>query len=93
MIFVKFDIVWRLCDVIDVSLTMLQVPVATDSDVGRQLVMQVVRDLGFTPVDMGPLRMARDIERMPSEFFTEWRGACMVVGILFTVSYIIAIFK
>ncbi|KAF0308488.1 Metalloreductase STEAP3 [Amphibalanus amphitrite] len=70
-----------------------ELPVATDSDRGRQMVTALIRDLGFSPVDMGPLRMARDIERMPLEFFTDWRGAATVVGTIFIVFYIFNVFK
>ena len=83
-----------MCDVfVSYACCARQIPVATDSERGRQLVTSLVRDLGFSPVDMGPLRMARDIERMPMEFFTEWRGAVTVVGVMFVVGYAYTIFK
>ncbi|XP_037090355.1 metalloreductase STEAP3-like [Pollicipes pollicipes] len=65
-----------------------EIPVATDSERARHQVVQLVRDMGFTPVDMGPLRMSRDIEKMPLEFFRDWRGAFAVVGVLFLIGYI-----
>ncbi|XP_043214206.1 metalloreductase STEAP3-like [Amphibalanus amphitrite] len=70
-----------------------EVPIATDSDIGRAKVTQLVRDMGFTPVDLGPLRQSRYIEAVPMEFFNSWRGAFIVVSVLFLVGYVLNFIK
>ena len=70
-----------------------QVPIAADSDRGRAKVTQLVRDLGFTPVDLGPLRQSRYIEAVPMEFFNSWRGAFVVVSVMFLVGYVLNFIK
>ena len=70
-----------------------QVPIATDSDSARVKVTQAVRDLGFIPVDLGPLRQSREIEATPMEFFNSWRGAFIVTSVLFLIGYVISFIK
>jgi len=36
--------------------------VATDSDLARQIILALAAELGFAPIDAGPLRMARELE-------------------------------
>merc|ERR1719483_21377 len=50
-----------------------QVFVAGDDVFARDLVSGVVRDAGFTPVDLGCLSAARTIEDIPVAVFPQWR--------------------
>jgi len=70
-----------------------EIPIAADSDAARQQAMQLVRDMGFLPVDMGPLRTSREIEQMPLQFFRNWRGAFIVVAVLFLIGYVVNFIK
>lgn len=38
--------------------------IACDDDAGKGVVSGLARDMGFDPVDVGPLRAARDLERL-----------------------------
>ncbi|XP_078272883.1 metalloreductase STEAP2-like [Rhinoraja longicauda] len=44
----------------------------------RQLIIELARQLGFIPVDMGMLASAKEIENMPLYLFTHWRGPVLV---------------
>lgn len=44
----------------------------------RQLIIELARQLGFIPVDMGMLSSAKEIENMPLYLFTHWRGPVLV---------------
>jgi hypothetical protein len=45
----------------DAQLTLF---VASDDEKAKQIVMQLGRDIGFDPVDAGPLKAARHLESM-----------------------------
>lgn len=70
-----------------------EVPLASDSSESRDQVSQLVRELGLTPVDMGPLRWSRDIEKMPLEFFSQWQAAFTVSAAIFAAGYVINLIK
>ncbi len=53
--------------------------VAGDVPAAKNAVMQLGRDLGFTAVDYGGLKMARELERIPILLFNGWGLATKVV--------------
>ncbi|KAL2085738.1 hypothetical protein ACEWY4_019058 [Coilia grayii] len=60
--------------------------ISSNSLVARQQVLELSRQMGFTPVDMGALSSARDIENMPLRLFPAWRGpvlAAVALSIFF----------
>ncbi|XP_072431984.1 metalloreductase STEAP2 isoform X7 [Chiloscyllium punctatum] len=44
----------------------------------RQQIIELTRQLDFTPVDMGTLASAKEIENMPLHLFTLWKGPVLV---------------
>ena len=53
----------------------------------------LIRSLGFTPVDRGALRNAREIEDIPVQRFPLWKRPLMVSLILFAVYFILGFTK
>ncbi|KAG7524772.1 hypothetical protein JOB18_016709 [Solea senegalensis] len=63
-----------------------QVFVCSDSLEARQQIMELARQLNFLPVDMGTLSSSRDIENLPIQLFSSWRGpvlAAVALSIFF----------
>ncbi|CAN9506534.1 unnamed protein product [Ophioblennius macclurei] len=63
-----------------------QVFICSDCLDARQQVMELVRQLNFHPVDLGPLSSSRDIENRPIQLFTGWKGpvlAAVALSIFF----------
>ncbi|XP_076014383.1 metalloreductase STEAP2 [Genypterus blacodes] len=56
------------------SNTSTQVFICSNSLEARLQIMELARQLGFLPVDMGALSSSRDIENMPIRLFPSWRG-------------------
>ncbi|XP_076060592.1 metalloreductase STEAP3-like isoform X2 [Oratosquilla oratoria] len=50
-----------------------EVFLASDFPEAKSLVSQMVRDMGFTPVDWGALKAARDIEEVPLRLMPSWK--------------------
>ncbi|XP_069770375.1 metalloreductase STEAP2 isoform X2 [Narcine bancroftii] len=44
----------------------------------RHQVIELARELGFVPVDMGTLSSAKEIENIPLHLFTHWRGPVLL---------------
>ena len=44
----------------------------------KATLMQLVREIGFNPVDMGRLNRAKHIENIPLQLFPEWRNAVKI---------------
>ncbi len=59
------------------------VMVAGDDIQARNTVMQLARDLGFTAMDHGGLKMSRELERIPVLLFNGWGLATKTVLTLF----------
>ncbi|XP_063862013.1 metalloreductase STEAP4-like [Scylla paramamosain] len=70
-----------------------QVPVASDSPEARRRVLELVKQMGYSPIDKGPLKFARDIEAIPLQLMPSWRKPLMVVGSLFVFHYLLLLFK
>ncbi|XP_028825597.1 metalloreductase STEAP2 isoform X2 [Denticeps clupeoides] len=67
--------------------TSSQVFICSNSLVARQQVLELARQLGFIPVDMGALSTSRDIENMPLRLFSAWRGPVLTAVALSIVSF------
>ncbi len=72
---------------VDASITTgnREVFVSSDYPEAKVRVMQLARNLGFTSVDYGGLKMARELERMPILLFHGWGLATKVTVILFII--------
>ncbi|XP_042871597.1 metalloreductase STEAP3-like [Penaeus japonicus] len=66
-----------------------EVPISSDSEWARGQVSELVRKLGFQPVDFGALIAARDIEEIPFSFFQDWRVAGFVAFLVFFLFYLL----
>ncbi|CAM9615292.1 unnamed protein product [Lampetra planeri] len=63
-----------------------RVPVCGDSVEARAAVMQLARDLGFAPLDMGALSSAASVEELPLRLFPLWRFPvllCLALSLFF----------
>jgi len=70
-----------------------QVYIAGDCLEAKNNVAELVRGIGFTPVDLGALTAARVIEDIPMSMFPSWRKAFLVHAVLFAVLYTIGFLK
>lgn len=55
-----------------------QVYICSNNIQARQQVVELARQLNFTPIDVGSLSSAREIENLPLQLFTLWRGPVVV---------------
>ncbi|XP_074122708.1 metalloreductase STEAP4 [Sminthopsis crassicaudata] len=65
-----------------------QVFVCGDDKESKQQVMNISRTLGFTPLDHGSLKAAREIENYPLQLFPMWKFPLCITGILFIFYFI-----
>jgi len=70
-----------------------QVYVAGDDGQARDVVSEIVRTAGFTPVDMGHLASAREIEDIPVSVFQHWRTPFYIHLAIFIFLYILGFVK
>jgi len=70
-----------------------QVYVAGDDPEARDVVSEIVRTSGFTPVDLGLLTAAREIEDIPVSVFRHWRTPFYIHLAIFTFLYILSFVK
>ncbi|XP_050731243.1 metalloreductase STEAP4-like [Eriocheir sinensis] len=70
-----------------------QVPVASDWPEARRRVLEMVKQMGYSAVDKGPLKFARDIEAIPLQLMPAWRRPLMIVGSLWVFHYLLLLFK
>jgi hypothetical protein len=71
----------------------LQVYVASDSPVARDVVSGIIRGAGFTAVDLGHLLAARVIEDIPVAVFPSWRAPLLINVLIFIFLYAIIFAK
>ncbi|XP_041103080.1 metalloreductase STEAP2-like [Polyodon spathula] len=65
-----------------------QVYICSNLVEARHQVLEVVRQLNFIPVDLGTLSSAREIENIPLQLFTLWKGPVLLsvsLSILFFI--------
>ena len=65
-----------------------EVFVASDDTPAKERVLRLVRDTGFTPVDMGALRSAREIEDIPMRRFPSWKMPLLISFCIFLVCWL-----
>ncbi|XP_076067462.1 metalloreductase STEAP4-like [Oratosquilla oratoria] len=71
-----------------------EVPICGNNPEARATIAQLVRDLGFQPVDSGGLGGAVQIEEQPLRFFSpEWKYAFKMTAILFSLVWIFFLFR
>ncbi|KAL0619616.1 Metalloreductase STEAP2 [Plecturocebus cupreus] len=65
-----------------------QVYICSNNIQARQQVIELARQLNFIPVDLGSLSSAREIENLPLQLFTLWRGPVVVAISLATFFFL-----
>ena len=66
-----------------------EVPYAGDDVSSKQEVSNLIRQIGFTPVDCGSLRNSREIEDIPVARFGQWKKTILcVMGFFLTFLYV-----
>ncbi|XP_037706466.1 metalloreductase STEAP3 isoform X2 [Choloepus didactylus] len=64
-----------------------QVPICSDQQEAKHKVSELARAMGFTPVDMGSLASAREVEAMPLRLFPGWKVPVLLALGLFVCFY------
>lgn len=62
-------------------------PICSDQPEAKRTVLEMVRAMGFTPVDMGSLASAREVEAMPLRLFLGWKVPALLALGLFVFFY------
>ena len=65
-----------------------EVFVASNDMHAKERVMKLVRGMAFTPVDMGALRSARDIEDIPMRRFPSWQMPLLISFCIFLLCWL-----
>lgn len=65
-----------------------QVLICSDSPDARSRVASIGRSMGFIPVDMGALCVAREVENMPLRLLPFWKMPCALALSLFFLFYL-----
>ena len=66
---------------------------AGDIHSAKEEVQALIRLMGFTPVDKGALRAARDIEDIPVQRFPSWKKPVIISSVIFAILFILAFTK
>merc|ERR1711997_503107 len=62
---------------------------AGDVHAAKEEVAQLIRSLGFTPVDRGALRNSREIEDIPVQRFPLWKTPLIISSLLFLFFFLL----
>ena len=66
---------------------------AGDVHSAKEEVNGLIRFLGFTPIDRGALRNAREIEDIPVQRFPLWKAPLIVSIVFFIILFLLAFTK
>ena len=66
---------------------------AGDVHSAKEEVSNLIRTCGFTPVDRGSLRNAREIEDIPVQRFPLWKVPLTISSILFIILFLLGFSK
>ena len=66
---------------------------AGDILAAKQKVNDLIRQMGYIPVDRGSIRSAREIEDIPVRQFPEWKTPLVISFSLFIVFFLLAFGK
>ena len=66
---------------------------AGDVHSAKEEVSGLIRTLGFSPIDRGALRNAREIEDIPVQRFPLWKTPLIISTVLFTVLFLLSFSK
>ncbi|XP_007456415.1 PREDICTED: metalloreductase STEAP3 [Lipotes vexillifer] len=64
-----------------------QVPICSDQPEAKRAVLELAQAMGFTPVDMGSLASAREVEAMPLRLLPGWKVPALLALGLFVFFY------
>lgn len=60
-----------------------QVPLCSNNAEARRVIFQLIRDIGFEPIDRGSLKTAAELESIPYRFFPTWIKPVIFSFVLF----------
>lgn len=63
---------------------------AGDVHAAKETVEELIRGLGFVPVDRGGLRAAREIEDIPVQRFPKWKVPLLISVLIYLVFFLLA---
>jgi len=66
---------------------------AGDIHAAKIKVNDLIRQMGYIPVDRGSIRSAREIEDIPVRQFPEWKTPLIISSVLFTVLFLLSFSK
>jgi len=66
---------------------------AGDIHAAKLKVNDLIRQMGYVPIDRGSIRSAREIEDIPVRQFPEWKTPSIISSILFVVFFLLAFSK
>ena len=87
---------WTLAIMLKILVALLlkfQVFYAGDIHAAKLKVNDLIRQMGYIPVDRGSIRSAREIEDIPVRQFPEWKTPLIISSILFVVFFLLAFSK
>lgn len=66
---------------------------ASDWKEAKSRVIDLVKKMGYTPVDRGDLKSARLIEAIPLQLMPSWHRPLTIVSIMWIIHYLILFLK
>ena len=66
---------------------------AGDIQAAKLKVNDLIRQMGYHPVDRGSIRSAREIEDIPVRQFPEWKTPLVISVVLFIVDFLLSFGK
>ena len=66
---------------------------AGDIQAAKLKVNDLIRQMGYLPVDRGSIRSAREIEDIPVRQFPEWKTPLVISVVLFVVDFLLSFGK
>lgn len=66
---------------------------AGDILAAKQKVNDLIRQMGYIPVDRGSIRSAREIEDIPVRQFPEWKTPLIISSVIFVLLFLLSLGK
>ena len=70
-----------------------QTALCGDDSAAKDKVSKVLRKLGLTPVDVGDIGQAVELENRPHAFFGEWKTAMIITAVVMSFFWIVLLFR
>ncbi|XP_076049953.1 metalloreductase STEAP4-like [Oratosquilla oratoria] len=70
-----------------------EIPIASDNEHAKRVVMDLARAMGYNPVDRGALTNAREIEAIPLKLLPNWKTPFRIVAGMWFFHYLLLLAK